>query len=186
MGGGDFGASEVHRRWTLALTRLGLVSTNPPPSPVRLDSSKPPIAPNPPPCASLARQPPPPPMHHLVCGPPSTSARIARCGGHPTQPLKELASYGGYRPSFACTALCMHRLESAPPCVYTALPVAPQMTRLLRVATDHLFVCTAFSVYRLSCGPLNNKTTASAIDRLLCAPPCVYTAFYVYRLACGP
>ena len=59
------------------------------------------------------------------------------------------------------------------------------------MATDRLLcvppcVCTAFYVYRLACGPLNNMTPAVATDRLLCVPPCVCTAFYVYRLACGP
>ena len=59
------------------------------------------------------------------------------------------------------------------------------------VATDRLLcappcVGTAFCVYRLACGPLNNMTPAVAIDRLLFAPPCVGTAFCVYRLACGP
>ena len=29
-------------------------------------------------------------------------------------------------------------------------------------------------------------TPEVAIDRLLCAPPCVGTVFCVYRLACGP
>ena len=48
------------------------------------------------------------------------------------------------------------------------------------------FVCTAFRVYRLARGPLNNKTPAVATCRLLCAPPCVCTAFRVYRLARGP
>ena len=48
------------------------------------------------------------------------------------------------------------------------------------------WVCTAFCVYRLACGPLNNMTLAVAIDHLLCAPPCVCTAFCVYCLACGP
>ena len=48
------------------------------------------------------------------------------------------------------------------------------------------FVRTAFYVYRLACGPLNNMTPAVATGRLLCAPPCVGTAFCVYRLACGP
>ena len=47
-------------------------------------------------------------------------------------------------------------------------------------------VCTAFCVYRLACGPLNNKTPAAATGRLLCAPPCMCTAFRVYRLARGP
>ena len=41
-------------------------------------------------------------------------------------------------------------------------------------------------MYRLACGPLNNKTPAVATDRLLCVPPCVCTAFCVHRLACGP
>ena len=41
-------------------------------------------------------------------------------------------------------------------------------------------------MYRLACGPLNNKTPAVATDRLLCVLPCVCTAFYVHRLACGP
>ena len=47
-------------------------------------------------------------------------------------------------------------------------------------------VCTAFCVYRLARGPLNNKTPAVATNRLLCAPPFVCTAFYVHRLARGP
>ena len=42
-----------------------------------------------------------------------------------------------------------------------------------------------FCVYRLACGPLNNKTPAVATDRLLCVPPCVCTDFCVYRLSCG-
>ena len=59
------------------------------------------------------------------------------------------------------------------------------------VATDCLLrappcVCTAFCVYRLACGRLNNKTPAVATARLLCAPPCVCTAFCVHRLARGP
>ena len=41
-------------------------------------------------------------------------------------------------------------------------------------------------MYRLACGPLNNKTPAVATDRLLCVPPCVCTAFCVHRLACAP
>ena len=58
------------------------------------------------------------------------------------------------------------------------------------VATDRLlcvppFVCTAFCVYRLACGPFKKMTPAVATDRLLCAPPCVCTTFFVYRLACG-
>ena len=47
-------------------------------------------------------------------------------------------------------------------------------------------MCTAFCVYRLAWGPLNNKTPTVATDRLLCVPPCVCTAFCVHRLACGP
>ena len=39
------------------------------------------------------------------------------------------------------------------------------------------FVCTAFCVHRLACGPFNNMTPAVATDRLLCVPPCVCTAF---------
>ena len=41
-------------------------------------------------------------------------------------------------------------------------------------------------MYRLACGPLNNKTPGVATHRLLCVPPCVRTAFCVHRLACGP
>ena len=44
---------------------------------------------------------------------------------------------------------------------------------------------TAFCVYYLACGPLNDMTPAVATDRLLCVPPCVCTAFCVYRLARG-
>ena len=47
-------------------------------------------------------------------------------------------------------------------------------------------VGTAFFVYRLACGPLNNMTLAVATSRLLCALPCVGTAFCVYHFACGP
>ena len=59
------------------------------------------------------------------------------------------------------------------------------------VAIDRLLcappcVGTAFGVYRLACGPLNNMTPAVATGRLLCAPPCVGTAFPVHHLACGP
>ena len=47
-------------------------------------------------------------------------------------------------------------------------------------------VCTAFCVYRLACGPLNNMTPAVATGRLLYAPPCVCTALCVHRLVCEP
>ena len=60
-------------------------------------------------------------------------------------------------------AVAMDRLLCAPPCVGTA-----------------------FYVYRLACGPINNMTPAVASSRLLCAPPCVCTALCVYGLACGP
>ena len=66
-------------------------------------------------------------------------------------------------PAVATGRLFVFRLVCAPPCV-----------------------CTAFSVYRLACGPFNNMTPAVATDRLLCVPPCVCTAFCVYHLACGP
>ena len=70
-------------------------------------------------------------------------------------------------------------------------PCAHRARTVRQRPLDHLlcappFVYTAFCVYRLACGPLNNKTPAVATDRLLCAPPCVCTAFYVHRLACGP
>ena len=41
-------------------------------------------------------------------------------------------------------------------------------------------------MYRLACGPLNNKTPAVATGRLLCAPPCVCTALCVHRFVCEP
>ena len=57
---------------------------------------------------------------------------------------------------------------------------------LLVVLAKPPFVCSAFCVYRLACGPLNNMTPAVATGRFLCVPPCVCTAFCVHRLACGP
>ena len=48
------------------------------------------------------------------------------------------------------------------------------------------YVCTAFCVYRLACGPFNNMTPAVATYRLLCVSPCVCTALCVYRFLCVP
>ena len=46
------------------------------------------------------------------------------------------------------------------------------------------FVSTALCVYRLDCGPLDNKTPGVATDRFLCAALCVYTAFCVHQFLC--
>ena len=86
----------------------------------------------------------------------------------------------------------MHRLVYAPPCVYTALPVAPAITRLL------WWLQTAFCVHRLVCVPpslcaalpvapkitrlLRWLQTAFCVHHLVCAPPCVCTDLYVHRL----
>ena len=84
----------------------------------------------------------------------------------------------------AKTPPCASSVPNPPPCVSLAPnPPPPSCASLPRHPPP---LCTALCVYRLACGPLNNKTPAVAPDRLLCAPPCVCTAFYVYRRACGP
>ena len=84
-------------------------------------------------------------MHRLVYVPPCL------------WPLKEQHSCGGYRPPF-CTPLCAP-LVCIPPFVCTALPMAPQITRLLRWL--HASFCS---------------------HRLVFAPRCVCTGLYVHRL----
>ena len=107
--------------------------------------------------------------------------QITPCGGSlrstrgpaPHTPLKYQDSCGGHKPPFVCTALCMHRLVYAPHCLCTAKPP---------------LVAARFARHggQAPAPPLDNKTLAMAIDRLLCAQPCVCIALCMHRLVCAP
>ena len=108
-------------------------------------------------------------VHRLVYALPCmwTTARFARCGGHPAPPVHNKTPVVAtdrllcVAPSVS-TTLYVHRLVYVLPCMWTT-------SRFAR------------------CGgqprtPLNNKTLVVATDCLLCAVPCVSTALYVQRL----
>ena len=73
-------------------------------------------------------------VHRLVYAQPCmwTTARYARCGGHPSTPPRKQHPCCGHRPPFVCIALCVHRLVCAPPCLCTALYVDYGSLRSMR------------------------------------------------------
>ena len=113
---------------------------------------------------------PPPPYH-----PPLPSS--ARCAQQPARsaqwasPLTTLKlqdSCGGHTPPCVCTALCVHRLVYALPCVWTAKP----FLRLAALDRRLALLDVGASPHT----PLKLQDSYGGHKPLVCAPPCVWTA----------
>ena len=109
-------------------------------------------------------------VHRLVFAPPCmpTTARYARCGGHPRTPPETTTLL-----RWPKTAFCVQRLVGVPACMCTALCMHRLVCRLRLASLD---------AGDTPAPPLNSKTSAVATNRLLCAVPSLRTTLYVHRL----
>ena len=116
-----------------------------------------------------------------ACPPKAKNGR-AHAGGCAGGPY---GAYGGDPQGIVCTRSPSPQLPPFPTPPPPPLPPPPLAPPYLRLASLHKRLAS-LKAGAGPCTSLKNNTLAAAVNRLVCASPCVCTALFMPRLVCGP